>query len=195
VQHDLLQPQSDQAQHSASPYLAPRAESGVALNDADPASFSAAYDNGYWAYDQIGQSSGVASRTNLGADQGWAPRSPRPASPLLLNYSHSCGNADFRLCGPHGDPAVTGICAATVAAARDRFVAITDATPKHTACANHNPATPHADLAATRRRRHRRHRHRHLRRQRRRQHRYVLPSPTRRPPTPPAPLPMQLRRR
>ena len=59
-----------------SPYLAPRTEAGVNLNSADPASFSAAYDNGFWSYDQVGVTSGVADRTNLAADQGWGGSFP-----------------------------------------------------------------------------------------------------------------------
>ena len=55
-----------------SPYLVPRTDTGADLNSGTPASFTAAYDNGYWNYDQIGHDNSNAPRmTNLGTDQGY----------------------------------------------------------------------------------------------------------------------------
>ena len=63
-----------------SPYLVPRSDTGADLNAADPATFTNAYDNGYWSYDQFGQTAGVGDRRDLSsAPPGPANKDNQPS--------------------------------------------------------------------------------------------------------------------
>jgi Tfp pilus tip-associated adhesin PilY1 len=127
-----------------SPYLVPRAETGVNLNSADPASFAAAYDNGYWFYDQIGQASGTATRTNLGANQGWGESYPLNPSGQAAYYwslmpASSAGvTPTASVCAslPVGDYiAATGVCSSNSAAPYNgTYSLVTTASPTDATC-------------------------------------------------------------
>jgi Tfp pilus tip-associated adhesin PilY1 len=69
-------PTPTSASVNLSPYLIPRTDTGANLNAADPATFNNAYDNGYWAFDQVGQTAGVAQRVNLATDQHYGAAYP-----------------------------------------------------------------------------------------------------------------------
>lgn len=69
-------PTPSSASVNLSPYLIPRTDTGANLNAADQATFNNAYDNGYWAYDQVGQTAGVAQRVNLATDQHYGAAYP-----------------------------------------------------------------------------------------------------------------------
>jgi len=155
-----------------SPYLVPRAETGVNLNTADPATFTSAYDNGYWAHDQIGQSSGTAYRADLSADQGWGAMNPMDTSSRLFSsgapaYYWSLVPASSTGVTPtasictltslgYGNySTATGVCSSNSSAPYNgSYFLVTTASPTNLTCSTANPSTPYliwrrVDVSAT----------------------------------------------
>ncbi|MRR49699.1 MAG: hypothetical protein EG825_02095, partial [Rhodocyclaceae bacterium] len=67
------------------PYLIPKDNSGY-LNNATQTSFTSAYDNGYWAFDKLGQSSGVATVTDLDTTSKGGTGFPPVSSLAMRSY-------------------------------------------------------------------------------------------------------------
>ncbi len=129
------------------PYLVPPDETGTDLNSSAPATFSAAYDNGFSAYDGLwaGQTANLAADQHYGTGIGTFTSSSQAA--YYWNYLGSVAvTPTSGVCALSGDPvvnsaAITGLCAATAVADRSLYWPIT-APPSDAACAAANAATP-----------------------------------------------------